>query len=193
MCGAVVIVGVEEPVERSGAGVVGPVGPHVGPFLEQGPVDPFDLPVGLGAAGPDPHVLHVEPCEGVTEGDGPGVGERVVGHHGLDGDAVVGEEPVCTCVERRARVARLVRGGSQSREAGVVIDHGVDEMAPRADFKVATDVAVYHCDPHSPWQRGTNDLLRQDLPRSRDRATVTARQLNQIATRLNERSRESLG
>ncbi len=49
--GSVVIVGVEEPVERSGAGVVGPVGPDVGPFLEQGAVEPFDLAVRLWPAG----------------------------------------------------------------------------------------------------------------------------------------------
>jgi len=71
------------------------------------------------------------------------------------------------------------------------------EMAAHADFKIATDLDVYFCDPHSPWQRGTNEntngLLRQCLPRSTDLATVTASQLDQIAAELNERPRESLG
>ena len=127
-----VIVGVEEPVERSGSGVVGPVGLDVGPLLEQGPVEPFDLPIGLGAAGQNPHVLHTEPCEGVTEGDGTGVGESVVGHHGLDGDAVVGEERVRPQVEGGTLVARLVREDLRVGEAGVVVDDGVDEVVAAA-------------------------------------------------------------
>jgi transposase, IS30 family len=71
------------------------------------------------------------------------------------------------------------------------------EMAAHVSFTVATDLAVYFCDPHSPWQRGTNEntngLLRQYLPRSLDFATVTARQLDAIAAELNERPRETLG
>ena len=71
------------------------------------------------------------------------------------------------------------------------------EMSAHTDFKAATDIDVYFCDPHSPWQRGTNEntngLLRQYLPRSTDLATVAASQLDQIAAALNERPRVILG
>lgn len=70
-------------------------------------------------------------------------------------------------------------------------------MFAHISFKVATDVAVYFCDPHSLWQRGsnenTNGLLWQCLPRSTDLATVTPIQLGQMASELNERLLESLG
>jgi IS30 family transposase len=65
-------------------------------------------------------------------------------------------------------------------------------MAAHADLKIATDIDVYFCDPHSPWQRRTNGLLRHDLRRSTDPATVTASQFDQIAAELNERPRETL-
>ena len=62
---------------------------------------------------------------------------------------------------------------------------------------MATDLQVYFCDPHAPWQRGTNEntngLLRQYLPRSRDFGEVTDRELDAIAAELNERPRETLG
>jgi IS30 family transposase len=101
------------------------------------------------------------------------------------------------------RKAHTVRGAIASKivelpkhlRRSLTWDQG-KEMAARADFKVATDIDVYFCDPHSPWQRGTNEntngLLRQYLPRSRDLATVTASQLDQIAAELNERPRETL-
>ncbi len=95
--GSVVIVGVEKPVDRAAAGVIGPLGPDVGPFLEQGPVEPFDLAVRLRPAGPNPHVLHAQVRQGLTEG------------HGLDVDAVCGEERVRPRVEAGTRVAGLVR------------------------------------------------------------------------------------
>ena len=107
--GSVVIAGVEGPVERSGAGVVGPVDPDVGPFLEQGPVEPFDLPVHLGPAEPDPHVPHAQFREGLTGDDGVCGGEGVVGHHGLDVDAVGGEERLGPRVEADAGRPGLVR------------------------------------------------------------------------------------
>lgn len=96
---------------------------------------------------------------------------------------------------RDAIASKIVELPEQLRRS-LTWDQG-KEMAAHADFKVATDVAGYFCDPRSPWQRGTNEntngLLRQYLPRSRDLATVTDRELDQIATELNERPREPLG
>ena len=107
-------------------------GPDVGSSLEHGPVGPFGLPVGLGAAGPDPHVLHAQAGEGVAKDDGTGVGERVIAHHRLDVDAVVGEERVRTRVDASARVARLVGRDFRVHETGVIIDHGVDGVVAAA-------------------------------------------------------------
>jgi len=71
------------------------------------------------------------------------------------------------------------------------------EMTAHVRFHAATDVTVYFCDPHSPWQRGTNantkGLLGQYPPRCTDLTTVTANQLDYVAAEMNERPRETLG
>jgi IS30 family transposase len=63
------------------------------------------------------------------------------------------------------------------------------EMAGHARFSVATGVPACFCDPHSPWQRGsnenTNGLLRQYFPRSTDFKAVTQSDLDQVAAELN--------
>jgi IS30 family transposase len=70
------------------------------------------------------------------------------------------------------------------------------EMAEHARFSVATGVPVYFCDPHSPWQRGsnenTNGLLRQYFPRSTDFRAVTQSDLDAVAAELSDRPRQTL-
>src|SRR6266850_2075329 len=70
------------------------------------------------------------------------------------------------------------------------------EMAEHVKFTLATNMRVYFCDPHSPWQRGsnenTNGLLRQYFPKSLDLSTVTLAQLEEVARELNDRPRQTL-
>jgi IS30 family transposase len=69
-------------------------------------------------------------------------------------------------------------------------------MADHKRFTVSTDIKVYFCDPHNPWQRGsdenTSGLLRQYLPKGIDLSAYSQAKLNAVARRLNERPRKTL-
>ncbi len=129
---------------------------------------------------------------------------------GKDNASAVG-----TLVERSTRYVMLLHlpnghGADAVREAmtaaiaklpehlvrSITWDQGT-EMAQHLQFKVDTGVQIYFCDPHSPWQRGsnenTNGLLRQFMPKSTDLSVYTRADLDHIELLLNDRPRETLG
>jgi IS30 family transposase len=144
----------------------------------------------------------------------PAVEDRAVPGH-WEGDLLAGTKrsQIGTLVERRSRYVLLVRLPGKDAETvaralirrvrqlptglmqSLTWDRGL-EMAGHVQFTVATEVPVYFCDPRSPWQRGsnenTNGLLRQYFPKGMDVSTITQRQLDAIALRLNTRPRKTL-
>lgn len=91
--------------------------------------------------------------------------------------------------------ARKLQGIPQPLRKSMTYDQG-REMARHELLSKKLRLQVYFADPHSPWQRGTNEntngLLRQYLPKSADLAALSQRELNAIAARLNNRPRQTL-
>src|SRR5262245_56382536 len=143
------------------------------------------------------------------------VDDRAVPGH-WEGDLLrgAGNSHVITLVERASRFCTLRKVASKDTATVVAAliehvqqlpaalrrsltwDRGL-EMAQHKTFTMATDVKVYFCDPQSPWQRGsnenTNGLLRQYLPKKADLSSYSQSDLDEIALRLNQRPRQTLG
>ena len=144
------------------------------------------------------------------------VTDRAVPGH-WEGDLLLGahgRSAIITLVERQTRYLLLARIGSDKTSPAVceaiadkiqtlpgqlarslTWDRG-SEMARHAQFTVRTGLPVYFCDPHSPWQRGsnenTNGLLRQYFPKGTELTVHTQADLDRVAAELNGRPRQTL-
>jgi len=142
------------------------------------------------------------------------VEDRAVPGH-WEGDLLCGSKSsqIATLVERQSRYVMLVKLTAKDTETvtnaliknarklpqelykSLTWDRG-KEMAAHKRFTLATDIKVYFCDPHQPWQRGTNEntngLLRQYFPKGIDLSAYSQAKLNAVARKLNERPRKTL-
>ena len=141
--------------------------------------------------------------------------DRAVPGH-WEGDLLFGDRnsQIATLVERHTRYVMLVKVDGKDTETVVnaLIKNARrlpkqlyqsltwgrgKEMAAHRRFTLATDIQVYFCDPHHPWQRGsnenTNGLLRQYFPKGISLSDVSQAELDAVARKLNERPRKTLG
>ena len=142
------------------------------------------------------------------------VEDRAVPGH-WEGDLLCGSKSsqIATLVERQSRYVMLVKLTAKDTETvtNALIKNARKlpqelyksltwargkEMAAHKRFTLATDIKVYFCDPHHPWQRGTNEntngLLRQYFPKGIDLSAYSQAKLNAVARKLNERPRKTL-
>ncbi|WP_295623948.1 IS30 family transposase [uncultured Corynebacterium sp.] len=142
--------------------------------------------------------------------------DRAVPGH-WEGDLIIGvgqQSAVITLVERTSRfvmmrrladdhtsptvveaISEMIGALPEHLRASLTWDQGA-EMARHTDFTVATGCEVFFCDPHSPWQRGTNEstngLIRRFFPKGTDFREVTDEQIAEVELLLNTRPRETL-
>ena len=126
-------------------------------------------------------LLHLPPMDG--HGDEPRVknGPALAGH-GADAVRDASAETIRTLPEQ------LCRSLTWDQDA---------ELAQHAQLRIDTGLDIYFCDPHSPWQRGTNEntngLLRQYFPKGTDLTRHSRQDLDAVALALNTRPRKTLG
>lgn len=147
----------------------------------------------------------------------PEVEDRAVPGH-WEGDLIIGKggrSAIGTLVERKSRFVMLFRlpNGRTAEDVRLGLTRTIaklpaelrrtltwdqgKEMAEHVRFSTDASMEVYFCDPHSPWQRGsnenTNGLLRQYFPSKSDLSEHSTARLNAVARSLNGRPRETLG
>ncbi|WP_433274076.1 IS30 family transposase [Pseudonocardia xinjiangensis] len=143
--------------------------------------------------------------------------DRAVPGH-WEGDLIIGKDggsAIGTLVERSTRFVMLLHlpdthGAPQVRDAMITSMHSLPaalrrsltwdqgiELSRHGEITIALDMPIYFCDPHSPWQRGsnenTNGLLRQYFPKGTDLSRHTAVELDLAAAEINARPRKTLG